>query len=222
MKEERFPHPGNPLHWLGDQLGQRELQRLRGECSSWLAAGRTEIDQQRQSWPPRCTHQLETCVCWYGRWRRLGAETQASQTDLGEEWDWLCGDSLKELERGLGHNWACARHGAQVCHRSPIVNAHVKGGVGPHPAALLSASSQWAWLHLYEFWEHASASGGPHVEEGLKSEPCPSGCATWADLCKLSICRTSKQITGAPVAVAGPVLAVVGFVGAWRWGWALG
>ena len=136
MKEERFPHPGNPLHWLGDQLGQRELQRLRGECSSWLAAGRTEIDQQRQSWPPRCTHQLETCVCWYGRWRRLGAETQASQTDLGEDWDWLCGDSLKELERGLGHNWACARHGAQVCHRSPIVNAHVKGGVGPHHSSL--------------------------------------------------------------------------------------
>ena len=23
MKEERFPHPGKPLHWQGDKLGQK-------------------------------------------------------------------------------------------------------------------------------------------------------------------------------------------------------
>lgn len=41
-KEESFPHPGQPL-LQGETCGtERELQRLRGECSSWLAAARTD------------------------------------------------------------------------------------------------------------------------------------------------------------------------------------
>ena len=39
LKEEKFPHPGNLLHWLGVMPGQiRSFRGLRGECRSWPAA----------------------------------------------------------------------------------------------------------------------------------------------------------------------------------------
>ena len=64
--------------------------------------------------------------------------------------------------------------------------------------------------------------------ERLKSEPSPSGCAApgftcCQQLCQLSACGTSEQVTGAPVAGADPGLAAVGFAGVcmWRQGWGL-
>lgn len=50
----------------------REPHILRGEYSSWLAAGRTERDKDR----PHCTSQPETGVYCCVKW--LGAETQTS------------------------------------------------------------------------------------------------------------------------------------------------
>ena len=40
VKEERFPHPGNPLH----QLREKELQRLRIESSCQIVAGQRETN----------------------------------------------------------------------------------------------------------------------------------------------------------------------------------
>ena len=58
--------------------------------------------------------------------------------------------------------------------------------------------------------------GRATLELGLKSEACPRGCVIhgftcqhW--LCELSKCKTSQQITGAPVVGVGPWLAVAGF-----------
>ena len=42
VKEKRFPHPGNPLHQLGDQLGRRGDSEAQQRVSSWLGAGRTD------------------------------------------------------------------------------------------------------------------------------------------------------------------------------------
>ena len=74
----------------------------------------------------------------------------------GEDWGWVHGDGPKGLECGPGHNQGCAQDGAQVCHKSPTVDLHIKGGVGPHHISPL-AHSQWAWLCLCELWERASS-----------------------------------------------------------------
>lgn len=73
----------------------------------------------------------------------------------GEDWGWLHGDRPKGLECSRGHNQRCAQDGAQVCHKSPTVNLHIKGGAGPHHISPL-AHSQRAWLCICELWERAS------------------------------------------------------------------
>lgn len=71
-----------PSHWEPSSPAgrsaatDRELQRLGGECTSWLAAGRTERHQHRQSWLPCCTYQQRHTpadVAW-----QPDAEAQAS------------------------------------------------------------------------------------------------------------------------------------------------
>ena len=74
----------------------------------------------------------------------------------GEDWGWVHGDGPKGLECGPSHNQGCSQDGAQVCHKSPTVNLHIKGGVGPHHISPL-AHSQRAWLCLCELWERASS-----------------------------------------------------------------
>ena len=46
MKEERFPHPGNLLHWLGDQPGQKGSFRGSEENA---AAGLQPAEQRETS-----------------------------------------------------------------------------------------------------------------------------------------------------------------------------
>ena len=107
---------------------ERELQRLRGECSTQLAGGRTERDQNKGPMPPPCTPQPEICVCWC--MQGLGAEIQASEDRHRETTgvDW----SLKGLEYGPSLNWGCVQEGAQVHHWSLIVNASTqRKGQGP-------------------------------------------------------------------------------------------
>ena len=64
---------------------ERELHGLRGERSSWIAAGRTERrekDQHRGTWPLPCTPQPKTHVCWCAR--GVGTGTWASVGRPGE------------------------------------------------------------------------------------------------------------------------------------------
>ena len=62
-EREKVPSPWEPHSPAGRSEGtDRELQRLRRECSSRFAAGRRERDQDRQSLPPHCTSQPKTCT----------------------------------------------------------------------------------------------------------------------------------------------------------------
>ena len=89
-----WEHP-SPLR---DQLGQKGS--FRGECSSQIAAGRTERDQHRGSWPPPCTPQPEIHVCWFSQ--GLGAETWASADRPGERtWRQPEGHGVRSKQWGV-------------------------------------------------------------------------------------------------------------------------
>ena len=108
----KVPSPREPPSLAGRSARtEREIQRLRGECSSWTAAGKTERDQYRGSWPNPCAPQPKMSICWC--MQGLGAETGFRGQSLGEDWGWKCGDSLKGLECGPSHNRGCA---GRVCH----------------------------------------------------------------------------------------------------------
>ena len=69
-----------PVPWEASQAERLagtevELQSLRGECSSWWAAGRAGGERHKWSVPPPCCPQLEVCIYWCG----LGAGTWASE-----------------------------------------------------------------------------------------------------------------------------------------------
>lgn len=70
-KEERFLYPGKPPH-RGRLAGtERELQSLRGECSSQFVAARAEGEIHRWSVLLSCTPQPEMCNhgCRQFSWR---------------------------------------------------------------------------------------------------------------------------------------------------------
>lgn len=80
MKEKRFPHPGNPLHQLGDQLGRRGDSEAQQRVSSWLEQAE-QIETSINSWQPHCIPQPEGRICWCAQW--LGGETQTSADSPG-------------------------------------------------------------------------------------------------------------------------------------------
>ena len=95
--------PGKPLHWQGEQSGQRRgLQRLRGECNDWFVAGRTEGNLHRRPvMPLPLASQPEIHVCWGDR--RL--EPGVYRTDL---WGGLGLVAQRQPEGAgawCGHNW---------------------------------------------------------------------------------------------------------------------
>ena len=128
VKQESFSHPGNPHLWLEDQPGQKGSVRGSEESAAtglWQAGQReTSTVMATLLHSPAWDMHLLVCAgagCWNSGFR--------GQT-WGEDWGWLCGDSPKRLECGPGHNLGYAQDWAQVCHRSPIVNAHAKGEKG--------------------------------------------------------------------------------------------
>ena len=166
----------------------RALRRLREKCSRWLVAGRTKKGQHRWSWPPHCTTRPKMGVfCWCAQ--GLGAETRLQWTALG---------------KGLGLA-AQTQSAAWPRPQTGVCKGRRLAGYRSRTAASLSFSG------THSRCSSASKSsgsvqvpvGGPHVEVGLKSEPCPSvfgGFRCWR-LCKLSALRTSEGITGTPVGV---------------------
>ena len=131
----KVPSPWELPSPAGRSAGtERELQRLRGECSNQLTAGRRERDQHTWSWPPCCTPQPKTCNSWY-EWG-LGAEAWASVDRPGERTGSGSAENLEGLECGLGCNWVCVQDEAWVRQRSPTVNTPLKGGVGPCQSSL--------------------------------------------------------------------------------------
>ena len=101
MKEEKFPHTREPLHWqrlgwggVSEPQRRAPQQGCRGQ-SGEIPAQRIGADQHS---PAR-----GACVLTHqGRWG-LGAEALASEVrPQGEDWGWLCEHSLKGRERVRG------------------------------------------------------------------------------------------------------------------------
>ena len=137
LKGERCPHPGNPLHWLGDQLGQ--IESFRGSEESAAAclqqAGQRETCTEGHLATSLHTPAWDMYLPVYasaGCWNPgFSGQTQ------GQDSVWLCRDSPKDLECGLSHNWWCEQDGVQVHNKSPIINARLKGGVWPRHSSLI-------------------------------------------------------------------------------------
>lgn len=89
----------------------------------------------------------------------MGAESWVSADRFGESTGGGCAESLKRPECGLGGNWGCVWDETWVCDRSPIVDEHLKGEVGPH-RVLTEGRALGAREYLLF----------PHTEVGLKSE----------------------------------------------------
>ena len=100
MKEERFPHPGHPLHQLSDEPGQGASETQR--CVQQLACSRQKRDQHTWSWPPCCILQPKIRISW-SVWG-LVLKTWASADRPGERTEAGCMDSPKRLECCSGCN----------------------------------------------------------------------------------------------------------------------
>ena len=104
MKEEKFPHTRKPLHWQTRGWGRGGALEPRRRVQQQGCRGQSgEIPAQRIS-TDQHTPAGEACLLTHqGRWG-LGAGAWASEVrPQGEDWGWLCEDSL----RGL------------VCHSQP-------------------------------------------------------------------------------------------------------
>lgn len=130
MKEERVPHPGNPLHQLGDQAEQTGNFRRSEESA---AAGLQQTGQRETSIDtpghlpalPSPGH-VYTAACG-SQALKVGLQL----TDPGSGLGLAAQRQPKGTGVWSGHNWGFVQNRARFHHRSPIVNAQVKGGAGP-------------------------------------------------------------------------------------------
>ena len=174
VKEKGFLDPGNPLHQLESQLGQKGSFKGSDEREAielWQATRELSTDG--------LGHLLALpglrCVS-AGACRGLDVETWAS-VDRPEERAgyWLHRDLWKGLDYNLSYTQGCAQGRAWVCHRNPMVKARVKEGQGPTMAASFSACSA---LPLPALGASAQMPAGcTQADAGLKSEQCSSGYA---------------------------------------------
>lgn len=133
------------------------LQRLSGECCSCIAAGRTDRDQHRWSWPPHVR-------LWQTDLRRGLSLARQRQPEGISVWSKL---QLKGV----------CRMESKSAIEAPLLMPTQREGHGLAIVASFLGCSQQVQLHLYENWECATTISFPHVEVVLKSDPCPSGCA---------------------------------------------
>ena len=98
MKEEKFPHTRKPLHWQTRGWGRGGALEPRRRVQQQGCRGQSgEIPAQRIS-TDQHTPAGEACLLTHqGRWG-LGAGAWASEVrPQGEDWGWLCEDSLRGL-----------------------------------------------------------------------------------------------------------------------------
>ena len=97
--------------WLAIVHGAAKNQTELSEwiiTEDWRRVQRPGYSRQNTERPAQMVRVTTLCspeiwVCWCGQW--LSNETWVSRTDPGEDWGWLCGDSLKGLKHGTGSNW---------------------------------------------------------------------------------------------------------------------
>ena len=66
-----------------------------------------------------------------------------SRQTWGEDWDWLCRDSPKGLEHGLGHNQGFAQNGARSSIAALLLTHMQREGKAPTIDASFSTCSHW-------------------------------------------------------------------------------
>ena len=179
----KVPSPWEALSLArGPASTEKELHRLRGERSCWLAAGRTEKELLRRSWPSHSSPQPETCTCWCPQGQ--GGVTQASGDRTRERTGTGCTETAVKGWRVAQANTRDGHtQGAGIIHWSPKVSIHTqRAGQGPTgrphspcaPSGPGSVSMRGAGTHLLP---PNPTRDCPHRKAGLKSKPIPRG---WA------------------------------------------
>ena len=187
--------PGKPLHWQGEQSGQRRgLQRLRGECSDWFVTGRTEGDLHRRPVTPLpLASQPEIHVCW-GEQRLNWWFT--GQT-CGEDWGGWHRDSLKELEHGAVTTGSVrGRSQAHDKSKAPLLSGAQSRGSGEAALAPLSPHHSRCLCGLQKSMPQPPPWGFlPQRPPTLQSLP---QWALGADTSRLPRHRDGNEITAKP------------------------
>lgn len=178
-KRKGFLTLGTPFSSGRIAMTEREFQRLWGEYSSWFAAGSTERDQHRGSWPPCCTPQPEMHICWC-MWG-LGAKTQALVDRPGErsvvgcvETPWRGWRMVQTEPMGV------CRTESEFAIEAPLLMC-AKWGVGPHhsshswcahkgttpPLWTLGVLKCWWVAHTQEVRLKSESTPDDHVPRAL-------------------------------------------------------
>ena len=101
VKEERNLHTGRLPNTARTEGGP---QSLREKYSSQSEEGKAERALHRWSVPPPGTPQLEALRVGAGNW-----DSGFGGQFLGEDWGWLCGNSLRGLGNGVPQSRECWR-----------------------------------------------------------------------------------------------------------------
>ena len=148
VAEESFPHPGNPLHQLGDQTGQKGSCRSSKEC-----AAATDCGWQNRGRPAQlelATPMPKKYICWSAR--GMGTVNRVSGNKPGVR-------AMVGKTASLKQERVCQPH-----HRSPLWT-HMQAGVAcpqqPHPSCAhrvqlneaeelyapgLAHTGRWGWI----------------------------------------------------------------------------
>ena len=95
MKEEKFPHTRQPLHWRRQGAAGGKIRSHGGELSHRGAQGKAERCAQRIS-ADQHSPALKACLLTRRDGWGLGTEALASEVrSQGEDWGWLREHSLK-------------------------------------------------------------------------------------------------------------------------------
>ena len=113
----------------------------------WRRVQRPGYSRQNTERPAQMDRVTTLCspeiwVCWCGQW--LSDETWVSRTDPGEDWGWLCGDSLKGLEHGTGWNWGMWKNFRPAIEGKPFLKSK-EGRNGPVMGVSSSVCFQVTW-----------------------------------------------------------------------------
>ena len=114
VEKERFSHPGDPLHQLGDHPGQKGASEAQRRVQQ-LDCGRKS--RERPVWrvrvDPLCSSAQDVHLLVHARAGCCNSGFRAQS--LEEDWDWKCKDSLHgagmwtKLQLGRGRGMCAGR-----------------------------------------------------------------------------------------------------------------
>ena len=131
MKEERFPHPGSPLHQWGDQLGQKGSFRG-SEESAATSLQEAEWRKTSTDSPGHLAALPSLRGASVGMRGGLVLKLGLQKTDVGRRLGLAAQRSPKGLECGPGHNWGCVQDGTRSTIEAPLLT-HTREEKGRAP-----------------------------------------------------------------------------------------